>query len=35
VRALARGELRGSIEMRDRTGGGTEAVLVVPLSVRR
>jgi two-component sensor histidine kinase len=35
VRTLARGELRGSIEMRDRAGGGTEAVLVVPLSSRR
>jgi two-component sensor histidine kinase len=35
VRTLARGELRGSIEMRARAGGGTEAVLVVPLDVRR
>jgi two-component sensor histidine kinase len=35
VRALARGELRGSIEMRTRAGGGTEAVLVVPLTARR
>jgi two-component sensor histidine kinase len=35
VRTLARGELRGSIEMRPRAEGGTEAVLVVPLSVRR
>jgi two-component sensor histidine kinase len=35
VRTLARGELRGSIEMRPRAGGGTEAVLVVPLSGRR
>jgi two-component sensor histidine kinase len=35
VRALARGELRGSIEMRDRAGGGTEAILVVPLGLRR
>jgi two-component sensor histidine kinase len=34
VRTLARGELRGSIEMRPRAGGGTEAVLVVPLSRR-
>jgi len=35
VRTLARGELRGSIEMRGRAGGGTEAVLVVPLGARR
>ena len=35
VRTLARGELRGSIEMRPRAGGGTEAVLVVPLNGRR
>jgi len=35
VRTLARGELRGSIEMRNRAGGGTEAVLVVPLGGRR
>ncbi|MGE5826923.1 MAG: sensor histidine kinase [Micromonosporaceae bacterium] len=35
VRTLARGELRGSIEMRARAGGGTEAVLVVPLTRRR
>jgi two-component system, sensor histidine kinase PdtaS len=35
VRTLARGELRGSIEMRPRAGGGTEAVLVVPLGGRR
>jgi two-component sensor histidine kinase len=34
VRTLARGELRGSIEMRSRAGGGTEAVLVVPLTRR-
>jgi two-component sensor histidine kinase len=34
VRALAQGELRGSIEMRPRAGGGTEAVLVVPLNRR-
>ncbi|HEX6872545.1 MAG TPA: histidine kinase N-terminal domain-containing protein [Micromonosporaceae bacterium] len=34
VRTLARGELRGSIEMRPRAGGGTEAVLVVPLNRR-
>jgi two-component sensor histidine kinase len=31
VRTLASGELRGSIELRARPGGGTEAVLVVPL----
>lgn len=35
VRTLARGELRGAIEMRPRAGGGTEAVLVVPLGGRR
>jgi two-component sensor histidine kinase len=35
VRTLARGELRGSIEMRTRAGGGTEAVVVVPLNTRR
>ncbi len=35
VRTLARGELRGSIEMRGRPGGGTEAVVVVPLAARR
>jgi two-component sensor histidine kinase len=35
VRSLARGELRGSIEMRPRAGGGTEAVVVVPLNARR
>jgi len=34
VRTLVTGELRGSIELRPRTGGGTEAVLVIPL-VRR
>jgi two-component sensor histidine kinase len=34
VRSLAQGELRGSIEMRPRAGGGTEAVLVVPLNRR-
>jgi two-component sensor histidine kinase len=34
VRTLARNELRGTIEMRDRAGGGTEAVLVVPLTPR-
>jgi two-component sensor histidine kinase len=32
VRALATGELRGSIELRPRPDGGTEAVLVVPLT---
>ena len=31
VRALATGELRGTIELRNRAEGGTEAVLVVPL----
>jgi two-component sensor histidine kinase len=35
VRALATGELRGHIELRNRTGGGTEAVLVVPLGPAR
>ncbi|MEV6298350.1 histidine kinase N-terminal domain-containing protein [Actinoplanes sp. NPDC051861] len=34
VRALATGELRGSIELRNRAGTGTEAVLVVPLGKR-
>jgi two-component system, sensor histidine kinase PdtaS len=34
VRTLATGELRGSIELRNRAGGGTEAVLVVPLGKR-
>ena len=34
VRALATGELRGTIELRNRAGGGTEAVLVVPLAKR-
>ncbi|HEX8345527.1 MAG TPA: histidine kinase N-terminal domain-containing protein [Actinoplanes sp.] len=34
VRALATGELRGSIELRNRAGGGTEALLVVPLGKR-
>ncbi len=32
VRALATGELRGTIELRNREGGGTEALLVVPLT---
>jgi two-component sensor histidine kinase len=31
VRTLATGELRGTIALRNRAGGGTEAVLVVPL----
>jgi two-component sensor histidine kinase len=35
VRALATGELRGTIELRNRPGGGTEAVLVVPLGKQR
>ncbi|HEX2774968.1 MAG TPA: sensor histidine kinase, partial [Micromonosporaceae bacterium] len=34
VRALATGELRGNIELRNRVKGGTEAVLVVPLGRR-
>jgi two-component sensor histidine kinase len=34
VRTLATGELQASIELRGRTGGGTEAVLVVPLARR-
>jgi two-component sensor histidine kinase len=34
VRTLATGELRGSIELRRRAEGGTEAVVVVPLSKR-
>jgi two-component system, sensor histidine kinase PdtaS len=34
VRTLATGELRGSIELRRRAEGGTEAVLVVPLAKR-
>jgi len=34
VRALVTGELRGTIELRNRSGGGTEAVLTVPLSRR-
>jgi two-component sensor histidine kinase len=34
VRALATGELRGTIELRNRPGGGTEAVLAVPLGKR-
>ncbi|MEV4538036.1 sensor histidine kinase [Asanoa sp. NPDC049518] len=35
VKALATGELRGSIELRNRAEGGTEAVLVVPLGKGR
>ena len=34
VRTLATGELRGTIELRNRAEGGTEAVLVVPLVKR-
>jgi two-component system, sensor histidine kinase PdtaS len=34
VRTLATGELRGTLELRPRAGGGTEAVLVVPLAKR-
>ncbi|GAA1796712.1 PAS domain-containing protein [Planosporangium flavigriseum] len=34
VRTLATGELRGSLELRRRAEGGTEAVMVVPLSKR-
>jgi two-component sensor histidine kinase len=34
VRTLATGELRGTIELRPRPEGGTEAVLVVPLGRR-
>jgi two-component system, sensor histidine kinase PdtaS len=34
VRTLATGELRGSIDLRTRAEGGTEAVLIVPLSKR-
>ena len=34
VRTLATGELRGSIELRGRPDGGTEAVIVVPLTKR-
>jgi two-component sensor histidine kinase len=35
VRTLASGELRGSIELRGGPAGGTEAVLVIPLSKGR
>jgi two-component sensor histidine kinase len=31
VRTLATGELRGTIELRPRSGGGTEALLAIPL----
>jgi len=34
VRTLATGELRGTIELRSRAEGGTEAVMVVPLAKR-
>ncbi|RKR88238.1 two-component sensor histidine kinase [Micromonospora pisi] len=34
VRALATGELAGTIELRNRAEGGTEAILVVPLHKR-
>jgi two-component sensor histidine kinase len=34
VRALVTGELRGTIELRNRAEGGTEAVLVVPFAKR-
>jgi len=34
VQALVTGELRGSIELRNRAEGGTEATLIVPLSRR-
>jgi two-component system, sensor histidine kinase PdtaS len=34
VRALVTGELRGTIELRNRVEGGTEAMLVVPLGRR-
>ena len=35
VHTLVTGELRGSLELRSRAGGGTEAVLVVPLTQGR
>jgi two-component sensor histidine kinase len=35
VRTLATGELRGSIELRARAEGGTEAVMVVPVAKQR
>jgi two-component sensor histidine kinase len=34
VRTLVTGELGGTLEIRPRTGGGTEAVLVLPLTRR-
>jgi two-component system, sensor histidine kinase PdtaS len=34
VRTLVTGELGGTLEIRPRTGGGTEAVVIVPLSRR-
>src|SRR5690606_631793 len=34
VQALATGELRGTIELRNRPEGGTEALLTVPLDRR-
>jgi two-component sensor histidine kinase len=34
IRTLTTGELRGTIELRNRAGGGTEAVLLVPLNKR-
>ncbi|WP_117213359.1 sensor histidine kinase [Allorhizocola rhizosphaerae] len=34
IRTLTTGELRGTIELRDREGGGAEAVLFVPLAKR-
>jgi two-component sensor histidine kinase len=35
VRTLVTGELGGTLELRPRQGGGTEAVLVVPLTRSR
>ncbi|MQA24796.1 MAG: ATPase, partial [Micromonosporaceae bacterium] len=35
VRTLITGELRGAIELHRRAGGGTEAVLVIPLTTHR
>src|SRR5262249_23717769 len=34
IRTLTTGELRGTIDLRNRAGGGTEAVLFVPLGKR-
>lgn len=34
IRTLTTGELRGTIELRNRDGGGTEALLFVPLAKR-